>query len=1265
MADEESVRSKTSRASGRSKKKDGLSSSRHKKNSRNELSSSRHSKRREDHSPKRKAKKSDSHGSNPDLRSRSSSGSNPDLRNLESSSSGGRMARADLLTRSQSVRAGRGFGAEGAGRGGLMNRAQSVRLDRNAFAGGPAPTSSDSVARPGLEGANTFEPASRRLSNDNDDDLGSARRSKSKRNLTSLSDDEGGMVSGRRSKSKRNMMTSLSDDEGNLGGTRSSMSSRRLLSSSDDEDLGGGRSRSSRRLLSSDDDDSDVMSGMRRRKSSRRLLSASDDEGDLGGRSRSSRRLASFDADGNPRKKTKRRENREMGTRRRASTRDLMGVNSARNDMSGKLTKTGGPKPILPEDVKVTNQGNFGLRLDKTLLFAPPGSEDLYRESTIATARKKKKRKRRCPKMPWQKEEEEEEEPTTNTTQLTGAMTVRGRKAVGLEVLRIAGDVEAIRSLQESTQTGGYIDLSKVRKTPKIFSPKHLLEIERGSAVLISPQSLVKNHQFQDLGDYGAVVVTMKAKDPLASAETTKDEKKKKLINKKNIQELDFENEVGRIERVWLTRLRRNIMSNLDVVNGLRLSREMQKYMPMQSASDAFLIAQIVASLEGKTQEKDASFVLDIAFKSRNISRIISTTAKFSFDFKEHAYQLLKWIRLGDMATRYLLPVSQLPITENLTPLRKYVPWILSTIFSGKPELLGSDEKKVLAQNMSPLIHGLEITNRNRYGTYIGRQKTIEFRSENRFPADDAVRRSFVTRPIQTMVDYGVVFTLRLLAQHWRNMVSADTNHFANDRLDQLDPFETVRFYIPSVCIAISSFRGRVSWDATVLAEFIQKCQYLKPQFTADKCRAIVTEMKQKIVPNLCSGIESIADPLNRWLDAIAASCTLIEDEARRVYQKITTVEVGLRFGYDLVTNVNFEIPSDEELLMALLLHLRGKNPGKQVRERTLRDAIALMTPRDQRTVVELVKKNQIDSKPAKFLLDRAKALVKRVLRREYFSEAIRHLSMGEDTEDIFHDEWYWVFEGEKKGVYIFDEDSSTRDADCFIHADSGVRRFFDLDDDTVKFKTYIPIAEPIARAQRCYMNIELEHGKRFSYNAFMEFSFLRVALRQLAVVSQIFCEELDDARMTVLREVQLENQEAITVREMKLGTTYYVYNEMTRSFDPYPYEHLIRPGDPQWSRLTERKILKTAPQNIVLVGSGPAGFLTAIHCTESVVASGGLIRLYMESKSGRDVEFFESGEVLRLDQRWIAMLRYHLGTVFEDAFVPTSETNPLLGNNE
>ncbi len=42
----------------------------------------------------------------------------------------------------------------------------------------------------------------------------------------------------------------------------------------------------------------------------------------------------------------------------------------------------------------------------------------------------------------------------------------------------------------------------------------------------------------------------------------------------------------------------------------------------------------------------------------------------------------------------------------------------------------------------------------------------------------------------------------------------------------------------------------------------------------------------------------------------------------------------------------------------------------------------------------------------------------------------------------------------------------------------------------------------------------------------------------------------------------------------------------------------------------------------------------------------------------------YERAQVVRLDSRWVRMLRYHLGTSFEDVWVPApGETDSHLGN--
>jgi hypothetical protein len=65
----------------------------------------------------------------------------------------------------------------------------------------------------------------------------------------------------------------------------------------------------------------------------------------------------------------------------------------------------------------------------------------------------------------------------------------------------------------------------------------------------------------------------------------------------------------------------------------------------------------------------------------------------------------------------------------------------------------------------------------------------------------------------------------------------------------------------------------------------------------------------------------------------------------------------------------------------------------------------------------------------------------------------------------------------------------------------------------------------------------------------------------------------------------------------------------------------------------------------MIVIGGGPTGLITTLHCLENVIFSDGNMRLYESrdsfSKYGLQ---FERSQIVRLDPRWIVMLRYHLG---------------------
>jgi len=139
------------------------------------------------------------------------------------------------------------------------------------------------------------------------------------------------------------------------------------------------------------------------------------------------------------------------------------------------------------------------------------------------------------------------------------------------------------------------------------------------------------------------------------------------------------------------------------------------------------------------------------------------------------------------------------------------------------------------------------------------------------------------------------------------------------------------------------------------------------------------------------------------------------------------------------------------------------------------------------------------------------------------------------------------------------------------------------FDESTLEVREYIPIAEAISRAQKAFMIVEVDHGKKFSYNAFMEFgstertTSLRSRLRRLIVLAQVQCPALDQARLNVLGEIRT------SVEEMKASAKY------------------------EASRL----IRECKPQNVTVLGGGPTGLLAGLHCVQNVILTGGVVRVF------------------------------------------------------
>jgi len=793
-----------------------------------------------------------------------------------------------------------------------------------------------------------------------------------------------------------------------------------------------------------------------------------------------------------------------------------------------------------------------------------------------------------------------------------------------------------------------------------------ILGIESGRVQLIKPEKKKNRYAEQDDGKF-----FQEQHRNLAILPT----------EKLPLQAQQFNPEVKGMGKTWRDCLQFLLNITMDRVNGLQVTRPMQWQMPFATVHEALLIAYWMQALDdGKNQ----SAALKLLFQNRNTSRLLVQQIGGRWDWTWHLGLPIVHNRLHDF-------LGQFPIfsewfgfagTENFPSTRRHAldsifrivfgesRWITRVLTGGRQALITTEE--AIAQNLAAESNGFELANRNQYGTYVGRRYTNHFRLTHRLPVDESILRTFVTAPIGTMLNNGLVHVIRKVAQHWETSLSyvgiGYGGNFGHQRMEVLDPIETIRFHLPRVLTTIMSWRGRNLWDGKHIGPLIRRMQKLAPEPSTQSATRIV----QELIPfsfKVCGGVPTVAEPFQRWLKAIAKALVAIEEEAQDVYLKILKIELGLRLGMDLLHNhVSFKIPPYETLKHAVLGYITG-NPVSGVAPRHILSALNLTTPRDKRTLLELASKGEATSEAAQLLLGRVTTLLQRELRRSVLDSAIRNQSIGEAVKgDLVREDWYWLAYGNRPlAVYTYLGKQRSTGKHLVMHVDSGNDHFIsetEMRNGVVAF-TYTPIAEAISRAQRMFCLIELEHGRIFSYNAFMEFSHMRSALRQLMVVSQMNCEALDDARLNVLREVQRAGPQTISPEDMVAGTTYYRHIESSNEYIPFECEAQCRKGDSVWAQLSRHRYVKSPPQNILVIGGGPTGLITVVHCVENVLATGGVMKLY-EARDAFDKggSTFERAQVVRLDSRWINMMRYHLGTTFEDVYIPSSgETDAQLGN--
>jgi hypothetical protein len=655
-----------------------------------------------------------------------------------------------------------------------------------------------------------------------------------------------------------------------------------------------------------------------------------------------------------------------------------------------------------------------------------------------------------------------------------------------------------------------------------------------------------------------------------------------------------------------------------DGTNRLRFTRGVQESLPFLTGYESYAVGGVIRAFDLDERGLDR-YNLRLAFKNRNASRVLVQNLLARCDLVWHLSTQVTWNRAYDMLGQFpIIGVTSFLPTENFPSTKTHALQaifrgifqgsFLTRLLTGNREGLVTLDRHTAAQNLAAEGNGFEEANRNQFGTYFGREMTNAFRVEHRLATDESILRSFMVEPESTMVNNGVEHVLRCLAKHWKNMLFQENGNFAHQRMEQLHPFEILRFHMPVVLVTLSNLRGRNKWDSVVLGPFLYHLQNFHPDkvqrsgnhtdeeagddsFDVIKaCSAaqkLIDQLDDEIVPNVCAGIATRSQPFREWLDALTLACDELRSEAEDVHIFVNSVKTGIQLGYELLRTVNWHVPTEETMRSAVIAHMRDESLAGVPRE-CVRNALEKLAPKDMRTLRELIMQGMQGVSAAQLLLGRTTTLLERELRRTALDKRIVELSKGEEISpnSLKIAMWYWVNDGNHWRVCVFTGRSPDRTRLLLTDVDASLAVVYDTA--SVGLMSYIPIAEAISRAQKAFLTVELDHGKRFSYNAFMEFGAasnkksLRTMLRRLAVLSQVHCSELDKARLNVLEEVK--NAASSKGKE-------------SRSF--------------------ASRHSSCLPQSVIILGGGPTGMLTAIHSTQHVLASGGEVRLY-EHRDGK-----------------------------------------------
>lgn len=802
--------------------------------------------------------------------------------------------------------------------------------------------------------------------------------------------------------------------------------------------------------------------------------------------------------------------------------------------------------------------------------------------------------------------------------------------------------------------------------TSKSFKGQWYYDVETNRKFQAKSVKLLDQKRFRKIDSSGALV---KITSDLETGQLPD-----QVINLNDISVHDYEDNSSEIDLlgiIWRYAFKVFIMMTKDEINGLRLTRGLQLSLPFLTGHEAFILTQVIRAFERKDFD-DLYTSLTVAFRNRNVTRVIIRQMP-RYDIFWHISTQFKWNWLYDsLGAIPFIGFTGFPPSENFSNTRDFVLGSILRLALGQGywwtrvitgrQALQTDNKNVIAQNLAAELNGFELANRNQYGAYFGRIKTNHFRVTHRLNIDESVVRTFLVQPLSTILNNGVEHVIGQVARHWHNMLYQMYGNFAHQRQEQLNPFEFLRFHLPVILVVMTTLRGLCKWDSDVLANFVIKIQDIGPVDNVNPILEIVEEFEHHILLPVCGGIASRVKVMRSLMDAVKKALIEIQNQSEAITEMIEPFTDTIGLGMYVIATINWTVPNDTILIKAIREMCFHSKAIPGVCPHAVRRALNLLSPKDKRTLIQLIRSGFKTSHPATLLTQRTVTLLQRELRRDALDIRLRELSKGEEIVIEFKVlSAYWLVEENKSEVYVY-YGKSGKDH-IFLHRITRTQRILAHDDDIVSIYPYIEVSEELTRAQHIFMTIELEYGKEFTYNAFMEFKHLREKLRSLIVLSQLNSYELDDARLNVLQAIQQSAQNEIHVSELEPYETYYIYRN--KKYEPFMCTRPYSPGDPEFDIAAQSKILNIPPQNMIVIGGGPTGLLTTMHCLENVLKSDGKMKLY-ESRDAY-LKFgatFERSQIVRLDSRWIAMLRYHLGTIYEDVFIPaTGETDSHYGN--